>query len=185
LAHFGFFGTWDDTWRILVAILEHPEYCILPDSRYSDPIPFEGRTVDTVLQQLCAERGVAFIWSTSFSVQPPFMLRIDEGPNAGKYFLDLSRGGPGLALHLPGCYEKDNRVQLAPGALWYPKKTIDLQSKQWIPASTELKAGFRAVRNIIRRQLVEVKIGASSILTGSNAKRLIDANQADVHGIVL
>lgn len=182
MAQLNFFGTWDDSWRILGAILEHPEFCILPDSRYSDSAPFEGRVLDTTLKQLCAERGAAYIWSSSFSVSPPFMVRVEEGKNAGKFFLDLSYGGPGLALHLPGCYEKDNRVQLTPGSLWYPKKTFDSQSQLWKPPSFELKAGFRAVRDIIKRQLVELTNGANRILVGSDARRIIEENRADVHG---
>lgn len=183
MSDFVFFGTWDDSWQVLAAILEYPGYSIIPDSRYTDSVPFRTSTVNTELKKMCRERGAAFIWSTAFSLLPPVLVRIEEGKNAGKYFLDLSRGGPGLGLHLPGCYEQNGKTQLAPGSLWYPKKTFDVQSREWTPASASLRLGYREVRANIKNQLVPLQVETTRILIGEVAKGLVENGQACLHGV--
>jgi hypothetical protein len=101
----------------------------------------------------------------------------------GKYYVDMSKDGPGLELHLPPCYEREGVAQLAPGSLWHQRRTKNTSTNLWEPASEELIEGFKEVRDLIRQHLIEMKPNSTAILIGAGAKRLLDNGQAILHGV--
>jgi hypothetical protein len=183
MSNFSFYATWDDTWRLLAAILAEGKYSLTPDVRYPTATPLLASILDDSVKQLCRETGNAYLWSPDFSTRPPYLGRVSAGENVGKYFVDMSKDGPGLEFHLPPCYEKDGVVQLAPGSLWHQKRTKNTSTNLWEPASDQLKAGFREVKGIIQNQLTEIEIDSNRYFIGVEAKRLVDDRQAILHAV--
>lgn len=168
---------------MLTAILAKGEYSLTPDVRYSSSTPILATTLDDTLKELCRVRGNVYIWSEKFSTRPPCMIRVSDGENAGKYSVDMSKDGPGLELQLPPCYEKDKSVHLAPGHLWYQKRTKNMSTRLWEPATQELKAGFKEVRGVLHQHLTSLTHDTTTILVGMGVKHLVEEGVAVIHGL--
>jgi hypothetical protein len=181
VSEFSFVGTWADSWIVLSAILDRGDIAIIPDLKYEKPEPIFVSVMDQALQQMVKERRRVFLWCRAFSIFPPYMLRIDGGPNAGKYSVYLPEGGPVLELTLPACYESEGIANLAPGTLSFPRRTLNPETGRWGKASSELLEGFKDIRDRIKRCLVRSK-SVAGIWIGPDAERLVDKKMARIHG---
>lgn len=176
---FQFFGTWDDSWTILQAILEQGDFEVTPDIRFEAPEPLKANHIDEKLKSMCQERGGVYIWSKQYTVHPPHLVRIEEGKYAGRYFVDMSKGGPGVNLHLPVCYTTDGLIRLSSGSLWLQSRTLNTEKNVWEPPSTSLKAGYRKLINLIKRHLT-VWQSDSKVWIGEFAKQLLESGIARI-----
>jgi hypothetical protein len=181
MAEFDFLATWEDSWRILAAILAVREYSLVPDLHYDKPEPLFVTTLDDPVKEMLQERRNGFIWSAKFSVFPPTMKRTEGGEAAGGYYVSLSEGGPYLRLVLPVCYEEGRIMNLGPGSLYYPKWTINPRTNAIVKPSPELRMGFKAVKAIIKKHLVRLK-ERPDIWGGQEASRLLDEHRARIRG---
>jgi hypothetical protein len=181
MAQFDFYGTWDDSWGIVAAILENKEYSLVPDLLYDKPEPVFVTKFNDIAKELLLQKRNAFLWSPKFSVFPPFMKRIEGGEAAGKFYVGLSVGGPYLRLFLPPSYEEGSVINLVLGSLHCPKWTTKPGTYIAIKPSPELRAGFKEVTAIIKRQLVQSK-ARPVIWIGQEASRLVEEGRARVFG---
>ena len=184
MSQFSFLGTWDDSWRIVGSILERGDISLIPDLNYDDPKPAYISALNEEVKELLKRRPNLFLWSTQFSLFPPCMVRMAGGAAAGKYFLSLSRDGPGLELTLPGCYEADGVLNLACGTLSYQRLTFNSQTGRWEKPTLELQAGYKEITKTIKRHLVRHKFH-KPIWTGRDALTLIERGTARVTGFGL
>ncbi len=181
MAQFQFLGTWDDSWGILDAILEHPEYSLVPDLYYDKPEPLFVTKIGDAAKRMLLDRRNGFIWSTKFSLYSPNLKQVKEGQNAGKYYVDPTGQGPVLRLVLPACYEEGGVINLAPAMFSCPRWTVKPGTYDAMKASPELREGYKEVKAVIRKQLVRLKV-RPDIWSGREASRLVDQNQARIHG---
>ena len=181
MGQLSFLGTWSDSWGILEAIFATKEYSLVPDLYYDKPEPFFATQVDDTLKSMLLDRINGYIWSTKFALYPPWMERTEAGKNAGKYSVSETREGPCLRLVLPACYEEGGFINLAPGMLSSPRWTIKPRTNVPEKPSPELRAGFKEVKAIIKRQLVRLKV-RPDIWSGQEASRLVEEGRARIHG---
>lgn len=193
MAEFRFFGTWNDYWGILDAILSHREYSLVPDLLYDKSEPVFITTLDDPAKEMLRVKGSGYLWSTKFSRWPPVMKRIEGGEADGKYYVMLGEGGPCLHLVSPACYEEGGVLMLDFGELYYPKWTTAPGTNIAIEPSPELRQGFQEVKTIIKRQvvrlkvspdlreLVELKVGPGH-WSGRQASRMLEEGRARIQG---
>ncbi len=79
------------------------------------------------------------------------------------------------------CYEDGGATQLAPGALYSPPWTIKPGSSVREKPSAEVRKGFTAVKALIKRQLVRLKV-RPDIWSGREASRLVEEGKARING---
>ena len=178
---FSFLGTWNDSWEILDAILHGGGLSFIPDLKYDDPQPLYVTALTNEERAMIKDRRHLFIWGEAFSLFPPVLRRIDEGKNIGKYSVSSDEGGPILELTLPGCYEEESLLNLGPGTLACPRKTFDPATNIGLNPSAELRAGFREVRNRMKRSLVRYK-PCPEIWIGQEAIELLGQGKARIIG---
>jgi hypothetical protein len=181
MMEYSFVGTWNDSWTILDAILQGDGLSLIPDLNYVNPEPTYSKVLNDRLKAMLLERRHLFIWGAAFSLFPPLIKRIDEGIKAGKYFVSATEGGPVLELTLPACYEGQGILNLGPGTLFCPRKTFDPATNIGHNPSVELRAGFREVRNRMKRSLVRYK-PCPEIWIGQEAIGLLEQGKAMITG---
>ncbi len=181
MTEFSFLATWNDTWVILDSILEKEEYILIPDLRYDTPSPvYVTALSESVKSELKVIRH-AYLWGKRFSLFPPVLQRIAEGVNAGKYFVELSSGGPGLELTIPPCYEDGGTLNLGPGMLSLPRRWLNPETNIWQKPTEEVKNGFADVKRGIKRHLARHP-DHPQIWSGPEALKLLKTNKARISG---
>lgn len=145
-AQLDFIGTWNDSWAAIETILTRSGTTLIPDLWYDTSSPLLFDELDESLKSLLRQRRRLYIWCTEFSRYPPVLERQESGPNAGKFFLRLALGGPGLELTLPACFEARGLVNLNFGSLSYARETFNPESARWEKPSPKLKAGYADMR---------------------------------------
>lgn len=181
MSEFSFLGTWNDSRAILNSILDGGEFCLIPDLKYDGPTPLYFKDLDDRVETILKDRRHLFIWGHSFSLFPPVLERIEEGPNAGRYSIRLCKGGPGLELTLPACYEDGGTLNLAPGTLSCPTKWLNPKENAWRKSSAEIAAAFKI---IVARMKPQVFHHASypKIWIGQDALHFIETKKARISG---
>ena len=105
MRQFDFWGSWDDSFAIIAAILGTGKAVAFPSKPYKEP---KARFFDKLtpeLQEIAKDRGKLFLWLPGISDPIPIQFeRWDSGIYAGQYF--VTDDGPYLNLALPGCYEE-------------------------------------------------------------------------------
>jgi hypothetical protein len=184
MPQFDYLGTWEDSWGILQAIARPGDVRFVPDLHYEEPHPFLIRDIDDALKVILKERPSVFIWSTMFSKYPPYLERIDSGRDAGLYYVDISRGGPGLHLTLPACYREDDNLHLAPGMLSCQRLWLNPGTERWEKPNKDVKLGYKAIVARMKTQL-ECYRAHVDIWAGSGALRELQQKKATIHGFGL
>ncbi len=174
-SQFNFIGTWNDSWAVIEAILTRGETTLIPDLWYETSIPLSFHELDESLKSLLRQRRRVYIWCKAFSPFPPVLERQESGPNAGKYFVRLALGGPGLELTLPACFEAQGVVNLNFGSLSYARETFNPETRQWDKPSLELKAGYADVRAHLREHVLRQE---SDVWAGPDAIQLLRKGRA-------
>jgi hypothetical protein len=174
---FEFLGTWNDSWGVLEAILARGDATLIPDLWYEEAKPLVFAAVDETLKGLLHQRRRVYVWSTAFSKFPPGLERQGSGPKAGKYFVRLSLGGPGLELTLPACFEAEGLINLNFGSLSYAKETFNPETGRWEKPSSQLKAGYDDVRSRLCSHVLKRESG---VWTGLDATHLLNTGRARI-----
>ena len=149
----------------------------MPDKWYDKPVPEMFSTLEPSLRESLQQQRRVYIWASAFSRQPPILERQEAGEKAGKYFVRLALGGPGLELTLPACYQGGGATNLNYGTLSYARETLDHDTGQWAKPSSELKTGFADIKRRICRTMVRRGDG---IWIGKEAQDLIDQGLAKI-----
>lgn len=183
MSQFSFLGTWKDSWAILDSILEGEDSSLIPDLKYAQPEPLCVRVLDDDVKDTLMHCRNLFIWGKTFSSFPPFLQRIPDGINAGKYFLEIAKGGPGLELTLPPCYTEDKVLNLGPGTLSYQRQWFNPEANAWQKPTEQVKAAFKEVTTRIKRHLVRYpRSGQREVWIGHDAVQLVESKEARITG---
>lgn len=104
MREFDFYGSWDDSFAIVAAILATGKATAFYDLPYLEP---KARFFDNLtpkLREMAVKRGGILLWLPGISSLPLRFGIWDTGVYDGKYYVD--GGGPYLNLALPACYEE-------------------------------------------------------------------------------
>jgi hypothetical protein len=174
---FDFIGTWNDSWATIDTILTRSGTTLIPDLWYDTPSPLLFDALDESLKSLLLQRRRLYIWCTEFSRHPPVLEKQGSGPNAGKFFLRLTLGGPGLELTLPACFELQGIVNLNFGNLSYARETFNPESGRWEKPSSQLKAGYANIRTLLCEKVLRQD---NRIWMGPEAMHLLREGHAKI-----
>ncbi|HLN28311.1 MAG TPA: hypothetical protein VK395_11250 [Gemmataceae bacterium] len=152
---FSFAGTWEDSWDILQEILRAGDVTLIPDMNYDRPTPLCFTALDDAVKKILRDRRNLYLWGRAYSLFPPHLERIEEGQAAGKYYVSLSRQGPGLELTLPPCYQEGGILHVGPGTLSGTPHTFNPETGIWEAPSAALRAGFSSIKARMKRHLVK------------------------------
>src|SRR4051812_44477327 len=104
MREFYFYGSWDDSFAIIGAILDTGRVTAFASKPYMEPKARFFNKLTPELQEIARARGALRLWLPGISSFPLQFGRWDSGVYAGQYF--VTDGGPYLNLSLPGCYEE-------------------------------------------------------------------------------
>jgi len=115
MRQFEFWGTWEDSFAIIAAILDTGKATAFRSKPYAEPQAqfFDRFTPD--LREIARERGALYFWLPGISYFPLRFARWESGIYAGQYF--VTGGGPFLQLSLPACHEEGGLTRLGCGDL--------------------------------------------------------------------
>lgn len=177
MRQFDFLATWDDSWEILGDVLSCAGTSVSPSRWYDKPVADTFTTLSPALKALLREKRQLYIWRPSFTEHPPALTMQELGPRTGSYFIDPSKGGPGLELVLPACFTRDDNLYLNYGSLSYPATILDRSTGESRRAPLALAEGFRDVLRTIQSHLVQ----DGEKWLGKEALQLLRAGTAQVY----
>jgi hypothetical protein len=152
----------------LVAIPELPKLTEPALARYD---AYGPELVDSLQRYRC------LLLEGAFTKHPLRFDRRDAGSAAGTYYVDQDTG-PRVRWCLPGLDTAD-RPTLFPGTVSYRASYLNPDSRQWEPASDELKTAFKQIVEIFKRHLVRTAHGSGERLwVGPAAKQAIERGEA-------
>lgn len=189
MRQFDFYGSWDDSFAILAAILATGKAVAFYSKPYLEP---KARFFDRLtpeLEEIAMARGGLYLWLPGISSLPLRFGQWDSGIYAGQYF--VLGGGPYLDLALPGCYEEgpegahpsrsvDGGIRLAAGFLscdhefYVPEAEIVVKMPK---AAQERDEEFR---KIIKAHCK--RFGPKKQWVGHHAIKLLEEGKAKVTG---
>jgi hypothetical protein len=113
-----------------------------------------------------------------FTKHPLQFHRRSSGSAIGTYFAQQSVG-PRIRWCLPGMDMSDRTV--TPGSVSHQSSYLDLRTRQWEPASQELKAAFKDVVAIFKRHMVRMPCNTGErIWVGKAAKQAVEQGTARI-----
>lgn len=180
MAQFNYLGTWDDSWTILAAVLARGDIRIIPDRWYETEFPSTYNLLNNELKSIVEHKRRIYLFSSAFSILPPFLVRQNRGLMTGKYSVQEEYAGPLLSLTLPACYNEGGYVNLNFGELSYPSRIIDPRTlKVEIPSQAVL-AAYNDIRIRLKRVLHRHKLPKNWIQIGPDALRLLRKGDARI-----
>ena len=182
MRQFDFLATWDDSWRIVEALLEMKGVSLIPDFNYSEPEPQTVSELSQEVRDKLQQRAQLFIWSDSFSLHPPVLKRIEGRTSGVWYSVTAQEGGPCLSLMLPACYHDGGHLNLASGTLSCQKLYLNPNSGNWEPPTIELVNGFKQIVRLLKNSFLQRHQLHVAFWAGKNAIHEIVENDARVHG---
>jgi hypothetical protein len=105
MREFDFWGSWDDAFAIVAAILGTGKTTIFVDKPYAEPRAQFFDKLTPELQELARTQSKLYLWLPGISDSIPIQFaRWDSGLYAGQYY--VTGRGPYPELVLPACYEE-------------------------------------------------------------------------------
>lgn len=98
MAQFDFAGTWDDSWRLLDAVLAPRDLSLIPDMAFATPEPVFFTALDDSLKAILRERRRVFLWSSKWCRFPASLAPHPAKELAGTYYVRFDVGGPLLVV---------------------------------------------------------------------------------------
>lgn len=184
MVEFQFYGTWDDTWRLLRAVLAREGTACVADLAYHDAKPVWIRTLTSHAKEILRRRRRVYVFGEDFSTRPPCLVQHLSGPLAGRYFVYLAGGGQGLELALPNCHMEEGIWQLGAGRLTHPHEFWNGERGRWEKPSANLRAAFTDVRMRLRAEL-EHHMPIRDLWVGPSAWKLVRGGKARIRVLSL
>lgn len=181
MAEFEFMSTTEDYSAILEAVLAPRDIVLYVDLVYAKPEPFTISRLSDEAKATVMKRPHLLACGRSFSKTPPAMTRRNGGPAAGTYYVDFSKGGPGIALRLPYCYEDSGRLILKCGYLLSPRYYLDTETGQWKAPDETLRNAYRDLVRRIKKLCHQMP--ESSVWITDAAHRLAEQGKAQLLGL--
>lgn len=181
MAQFDFFGTWEDSWRLLQEIIKFNDVTFVPDLIYDSPEPIFINTINEEAKEYIKIKRHLYIWGKLFSKYPPLLLRRESGPKEGTYYVQVDYSGPSLELILPACFEENGLINLNTGMVTYSKEYLNPESGNWENPSKELKDVYKNICTLLKKSiLIRYDLKTSYQWIGKNAVKLLQENKAQI-----
>src|SRR5258706_764786 len=178
MGEFVYYSTKDEWWGLMEAVLETHNVRFAVDRAYAEPwADCHGKLTDELRDEIRPLPRV-YLVGDSFSDDPLYLWRQDGGINAGKYFIDISRGGPAMDLSMPAQFEEGGLVWFAEGSLGFQKLYWNDALTQAYPASKPLKDAFGLIKRTLQRHLLERKVAKQKMWVSPKAWELFEAGKA-------
>src|SRR5215469_14778406 len=100
MAEFDFYGSEEDAYRALGAILQRPGIRLTPSRNYTTTHPKAYAEIDESLRESLRINRQLYI-TGDFSACPIRLSEVRAGKYAGTYVVDEYRGGPVMSVSLP------------------------------------------------------------------------------------
>lgn len=184
MAEFQFYGTWDDTWAVLKAVLRRESIAFVADLAYHYPRPVWIRTLTSHAREMLHRRRRVYVFGEDFSTRPPCLVQQMTGSVAGKHFVYLAGGGQGLELALPNSHLDEGVWQLDAGRLTYPHEFWNGERGRWEKPTTALKGAFLDVKARLRGEL-EQHLPIRDLWIGPHAWDLVRDGKARIRVLTL
>jgi hypothetical protein len=186
MAEFNFYGTHEDWWLYLDALVQRGGYTFVMDLWYKEPkvVSFTAPT-DQVQGQIL-KRPVLYLWSDRYSKFPPYLEQLSDCA-----MIDRFNSGPALHLSLPSWYEKDGEWRLGAGWLVYEQEYRDPRTGEWYKPPPAMKEDFLTVRKLLQQLMLkryavfplqpgEKKPEVQTLWIGPDAVKRLDADEAQI-----
>lgn len=177
MRQFDFWGSWDDSFAIITAILSTGKALAFPDMPYAEPQVRFFEQLTPEFQTIARARGKLFLWLPGISDSLPIRFgKWDSGIHAGQYFVTGS--GPYLELVLPGCYREGGLIQLRSGFL-------ACDHEFYLPDAKIVVAMPRAAQEL-HDEFVKIikshckRFGPKKRWVGHHARKLLEEGKAEV-----
>lgn len=159
MATFRYRVTFDEWFVALDSILREHDLRFVVHKAYEQPRCEYHRRVTTELShEIISTARRIFLVGTAFSREPLYLRRQSAGANAGRYFVDIARGGPAMDMGMCARFEEG-------GFSWFAEGDLAFQTRYWddsliesYPAPQELKNMFDAVQNTLQQHLLQKPI---------------------------
>jgi hypothetical protein len=176
MAQFDFYGSQEDWYPVLEALLERPDIRLTPGRNYTTMHPKAYSEIDDSLRENLREVRRFFI-TGDFSKHPLWLREYRRTDYAGVYSIDERRGGPALSLTLPMCNKLDERfLYLGPGDLFC--HNIFWSDDDEYKAPPDVKAAYVELRKRVRSRLKKRQIADETIWIGDGGIGLLDRGEA-------
>jgi hypothetical protein len=188
MREFHFYGSWDDSFAILEAILATGKATAFFPKPHPEP---KVRFFDTVapdLREVTQTGGQVHLWLPGISSLPLGFEQWDSGIYAGQYF--VLGGGPYLTLSLPGCIEapeasdsvsgKSGLFSLDAGNLSCPHEFYVSGAEIVVRMPKAAQERNEEFRKIIKAHCK--RYGPKKQWVGLHAKKLLEEGKAKVGG---
>lgn len=186
MAEFNFYATRKDSLEVLHSVFDRGDLRATPNLHYSSTKPESYREPGPELLEALAKRNGVMYLTGRFSNRS---LHVREMPN-GKYYIDITYGGPAMGLSLPLRERRGGVWHLGPGTLWHPRSYWNDAITHPIRPSEELKGAYanlvKRIKSVTNKRRIGVTlwIGAEalSLLGKYRALILVKGKWLDVDG---
>jgi hypothetical protein len=179
MAQFVYYSTVEEWWPIFAAILNEHSLRFAVDRPYAEQSCEYYTTIGNELKTMKPPVSRVFLLGDAFSDAPLFLRKQESGSMAGKYFIDVSRGGPALDLTMPADFGRGDILRLGPQWVSFQKLYWDDTLSVPLQAQNGLKDAFGAVKKTLQRKLLRQELN-EVFWVSSGAWSLFEAGQAAI-----
>jgi hypothetical protein len=180
MRQFNYYGTWNDSLDVVQAILKRGDIRVIHDSGiWHRPVAKYFHVLTEELETLLKTRPFLFLYGKFSRFEPGFVLQ-ENGPNAGTYWVSIKRGGPGLELGLPVCFENNGTICLGSRFLAYPAEYLNPETHLWERQCEEVRSTFSELRLLMKKCCLKRKKMNSPLFIGPRALELLNQGKARI-----
>ncbi len=181
MADFFYTSATDEWWELLDTVLQECAGHLVVDQPYpgSKVTYHAALTADVRGEVLNATRSI-YLFPDDPRVSNAFLRRQPTGACAGMYFIDTSRGGPSVRIHMPAQFEDDHLI-------WFGAAKLTIQSNYWNDSFTQsyaapayLKSYFAAIKRTIQKRMLKKEIAGQARWISAVAWQLFEDGKAAV-----
>lgn len=188
MAQFDFYGTWEDSLTFLETLVRLDRFTFVVDMWYTEPVPFQFKTLTDEVVAVVRKRTRVYLWADEYSRFPPYF----GEPTDELWMINPTHGGPALDLSLPACFEREGKLCLASGNLFYQPQYCNPETGEWYKPPEALKRAYYEVRALLRKGMVKRYVRSRTVVNGAikptieplwigpNAMALLEKSEAGI-----
>jgi hypothetical protein len=176
---FDYFATFDESLTILGDLFAQGLTLVARPAAFDEP---KAPTFDSVSDKLVEilRYAPAFFLAGPFTKFPIQFYRLESGPSAGKYAIDLLTQGPLMQVLIARINTVDGIEKLLPGQISHQNAYKNPKTGEWEKPSVELKAAFSRAVSAIKKRCLRHKIADAEIFIGPAALELLENGKAQI-----
>lgn len=177
MAEFHFYGSDNDSRRIIDAIFDCGDMRLTPSLNYPTRCPKAFCKIEDGLLEAIAVNRRLYI-TGAFSRQPLRLQEVKGGKYDGTYVVEGRLGGPAMSISLPMCkLIEQNMYHLGPGNLFcHNVFWSDDGGEYKVPA--DVKAAYAALCKQIKSALERHRVGDKTFYIGKDGFQLLERGKA-------